>query len=293
MRIVTWNIQFGLGRDGRIDLARIADTVRDADIICLQEIDRHWRRSGMVDQVADLMRLLPDRYAVFGAGLDVDASERRGQNVINRRRQFGNMTLSRWPILSSRAIVLPKIDTGAEFNTWCPALEAVIGAPGERPVRVLNTHLSHARTDERLLQIRSLRRIICEAAAEGGAWGGEDADCDLWQCDDPAPPMPASVIVAGDLNAEPQSEELRLLTGDGADGFGLVDGWQRAAPAGDGGITFFRDDHQGADHDMRIDYVLLSPDLAALLTDVRIDGVTPASDHQPVWATLPLPTGQG
>ena len=40
--IVSWNIQAGRGVDGRVDLVRIARTVRalaDADVICLQEVE--------------------------------------------------------------------------------------------------------------------------------------------------------------------------------------------------------------------------------------------------------------
>ena len=41
MKIVTYNIRFGLGLDGRIDLARIADGGSEsADIIALQEVER-------------------------------------------------------------------------------------------------------------------------------------------------------------------------------------------------------------------------------------------------------------
>ena len=54
MRIVTYNIQFGLGKDGRFDLERVADEVDGADIIALQEVERHWQRSGNIDQVAQL-----------------------------------------------------------------------------------------------------------------------------------------------------------------------------------------------------------------------------------------------
>lgn len=43
MQIISWNIQCGLGVDGKVDLARIANVMRemgDADIICLQEVSR-------------------------------------------------------------------------------------------------------------------------------------------------------------------------------------------------------------------------------------------------------------
>lgn len=287
MKIATYNIQFGRGRDEVIDLARSLAAVREADILCLQEVDRNWRRTAMVDQPARIMALMSDRHAVFGAGLDVDASEVIGGQVTNRRRQFGNMTLSRWPILSSRTIPLPKADTGAEFNSWTLALETVIAAPSGT-LRVLNTHLSHATAEERLLQVSSLRRTVLSAHIEGGAWNGVDADFDLWQCDEPAPPMPAPVILAGDLNAEPDSAELQLLTAPAPDGFGLVDCWKKAAAKGDDGTTFFADPHQGAFHDQRIDYILMSPDLARQAGSAWTDATTRASDHQPVWVTLDL-----
>ena len=54
MKIVTYNIQYGLGKDNRYDLARIAGEVEAADIIALQEVERHWQRSGCVDSPAVL-----------------------------------------------------------------------------------------------------------------------------------------------------------------------------------------------------------------------------------------------
>ena len=57
MKIVTYNIQYGLGKDDRYDLARIAREVEDADVIALQEVERHWQRSGCVDSPAVLPRI--------------------------------------------------------------------------------------------------------------------------------------------------------------------------------------------------------------------------------------------
>ena len=39
MMFVTYNIQYGLGRDGRYDLERTARVVEGADVIALQEVD--------------------------------------------------------------------------------------------------------------------------------------------------------------------------------------------------------------------------------------------------------------
>ena len=54
-KIVTYNIQFGQGRDGKVDINRIVDALQGADVIALQEVDRFWDRSGMSDQVASLV----------------------------------------------------------------------------------------------------------------------------------------------------------------------------------------------------------------------------------------------
>ena len=53
VRLVTFNIHHGVGDDGRHDLPRLAQVLAaaDADVICLQEVDRHYGdRSENVDQ---------------------------------------------------------------------------------------------------------------------------------------------------------------------------------------------------------------------------------------------------
>ena len=55
MKFVTFNIQYGLGRDGRYDLDRTARGVEGADVVALQEVERFWKRSGNLDQVAELL----------------------------------------------------------------------------------------------------------------------------------------------------------------------------------------------------------------------------------------------
>ena len=109
MMFVTYNIQYGLGRDGRYDLERTARVVEGADVIALQEVERFWKRSGNLDQVAGLVECLPDYHWVYAPGLDMDASYRdEDGRLVSRRRQFGSMVMSRTPILSSRSFPLPK-----------------------------------------------------------------------------------------------------------------------------------------------------------------------------------------
>ena len=56
VRVMSYNIHHGEGADGRLDLDRIAGVIRSekAEVIGLQEVDRFWRRSDFVDQVAYL-----------------------------------------------------------------------------------------------------------------------------------------------------------------------------------------------------------------------------------------------
>ena len=45
LTLVSWNIQYGKGVDGRIDLRRIAETVHKdglPDVLCFQEVSRNY-----------------------------------------------------------------------------------------------------------------------------------------------------------------------------------------------------------------------------------------------------------
>ena len=60
MRIATFNIRHGEARDRKVDLGRTAEVIRalEVDLIALQELDVGFRRSGGVDQPAELADLL-------------------------------------------------------------------------------------------------------------------------------------------------------------------------------------------------------------------------------------------
>lgn len=279
--VVSYNIQYSLGADGNFDLKRCIDVVRDADIICLQEIDRNWRRTNMADQFAEVQALLPDRYCVFGPSLDVDASGISSDgSVVNRRRQSGQMTASRFPIASSRPIHLPKDNTLEAMNSWCAALETVILMP-DKPVRIINLHLTDVSEPNRVSQISALLKHCENATTEGGAWNGkewDEASREHWQLNDPVPSMPVEMIFTGDFNDETNSRTLEIMRRAE-----FRDTWQATAnsPAG---VTFKTNPEQGTDRDMRIDFIFVSPQFQ--IVESHIDQTTRASDHQPVWAKL-------
>ena len=72
MKVVSYNIQYGTGLDGRYDIGRIAEAVRDADVIALQEVCRNNPRNGGRDMVAELTAALPDRFFVYGPNFEAD-----------------------------------------------------------------------------------------------------------------------------------------------------------------------------------------------------------------------------
>src|SRR5256886_13353678 len=200
MKFVTYNIQYGLGKDDRYDLARIAREVESADVIALQEVERHWQRSGCVDAPAVLGTQLPEHHWVYGANLDMDASYRDAEGrLVNRRRQFGYMILWRLAIVSSRNHMLPKYGTLTQHSIQQGALEAVIIGERAGPVRVYSVHLSHLSPATRMPQVEALLAIHARAPSEGGAWCGGHPEPEGGWAEGGMAPMPAEPLVPGDL----------------------------------------------------------------------------------------------
>lgn len=298
MKIVTYNIQYGKGRDGQYDLERTAKVIEDADVIALQEVERFWKRSGYVDQVTVLANLLPDFYWVYAPGLDIDASYRDDDNrLINRRRQFGIMLLSRAPIISSRSFPLPKFGALIQHSIQQSLLEAVIDTPAS-PIRVYSAHLSHLSAETRIPQIEAVLNIIDRAPSEGGAWCGGHPDPESGWTEGGEPPMPRPAMLMGDLNFTPGSSQYDLIAGPLSPSHGrlvrrdgLLDAWIVAGhedkdrvthPAITGAVE------NGLDTDTCLDYCFLTADLADRVRSVHIDSTADASDHQPVWIEVDL-----
>ena len=288
MKLVSYNIQYGLGKDRRYDLERIAAEVRDADIIALQEVDRHWQRSGCVDAPEVIASQLPHHHWVYGANLDLDASYRdRTGALVNRRRQFGTMVLSRGPIASSRNHLLPKYGTLTQHSIQQGALEAVIVTARAGAVRVYSVHLSHLASATRLPQVEALLAVHARAPSEGGAWCGGHPEPEAGWTEGGVPPMPADAILMGDFNFEHGAPEYARIVGPQSAKYGrlnnltgFVDAWVAARHREDEGATIAT----GA----RIDYCFVSSALAPRIRSAWIDTAASGSDHQPVWIEMDL-----
>lgn len=293
MRVVTYNIQYSRGRDGVMDLARIADTIRDADIIGMQEVERFWQRSGMVDQPAELMKLLPRHHAVFGSYFDMDASVVADDGTVsNRRRQFGNMLFSRWPIVWTRQHPLPKTHYDDEFNMHQGALEAVIQPEGRPPIRIILLHLAYISMEkgdgERMAQINLVLDILNRREAEGAAWSGPASlGEDDWSEGEAAPANPESVLLLGDFNMVPGSAPYVQMITASAGPHKLVDSWKAVGKRARDGFTYPLDEARYGRPGIKLDYIFASEDVAAEISDAWIDNEADGSDHLPYWIEIP------
>ncbi len=130
IRAMTFNIHHAEGVDGKLDVARIADLIREsgADVVGLQEVDRGVERSGRRDILKELADLTGMRLAF-------------GKNIDHQGGDYGNGLLTKWPIVSEGNRHLP--GDGSEQRG---ALQVVIDVGGTQ-VLVLTTHLDYRRPD--------------------------------------------------------------------------------------------------------------------------------------------------
>jgi endonuclease/exonuclease/phosphatase family metal-dependent hydrolase len=270
MLIVTYNIQWGMGRDRRIDLDRIARTVARADVIALQEVERNWREQDFPDQALRLAELLPGYDWVYAPAVDLHAGP-------GRRRQIGNMVLSRSAIESTRTLPLPARPVDGFVNDQQAMVEAVVDG-----LRIYNTHLNYLGEDQRFDQAQRLLALIAEAPERGGpvtapgvaSLGPEDEWIVL--PDGKLPTMPEPAILLGDFNCVPGSPTYRAVRAAG-----FADALELAGLGTHRGVTF-----PGSTPPLRLDHVFLSPTLSSRFRRGWIDEAADGSDHQPVWLEL-------
>lgn len=301
MKLVSYNIRFGLGVDQRIDLERTAKTVQGADIIALQEVERFWKRSGMTDQPEILAKYLKGFYWAYCPAFDVDASKHKSDGtIVNRRRQFGPMLLSRWPIRMSRSIVFPKLGTVDVFNMDTGALECVIDTPSG-PLRVYSIHLSAVSRQDRLMQLDYLLNFYRNTHISGGAWTGSTVAAkdqalydQNWSNDEDPSRTPNRTIIMGDFNSEPDSDEYEKMVGSVDHCHGrighlgsFVDSWAAAKIQSDTYFTWRPDqvDDMPSDN-LWLDYCFVDPHLSQKIEEFWVDRDADGSDHLPIWTKL-------
>ena len=273
MQVLTWNIQAGVGVDGRFDLDRIATVIRamgDPDVICLQEVGCNLPDTQGDDQVMRLAKTFSEHTAVFGPAIDRLTTD-------TLRLRFGNLVLSRLPVIQCFRHPLPQPRDASTQHMPRQATEVVLEASWGA-VRVVTTHLEfHSQAQrtaqvERLMLLQSELRDALSAPSRPGA--GLYAPC----------PRPPSTVLCGDFNFEKGDVEYAMLT---SDPYPTLDAWTVVHPTLAHTPTCgIYDRAQWPQGPHCRDFFFVTEDLATRVHDVQIDTQTNASDHQPLLLTL-------
>jgi endonuclease/exonuclease/phosphatase family metal-dependent hydrolase len=246
--------------------ARVREWIErlDPDLIGFQEV----LRGNGGDQAAELME---------GRGYHLafaSASPFRRDDSRYSPGEFGNAVASRFPIVQSERLRLPDAGDGETRSAISARLDSSLG-----PISFTCTHLHwkfrHGEVRERQVQ------AVCELVLKRRVKGG----------------FPS--ILVGDFNAEPDSAEIRFVTGLqslGGRSVAFLDAWRTAGGRG-AGITWSNQNgyaRAALEPDRRIDYVFTGfPQRSGVgqLLDCRVvcneekGGVWP-SDHFGVYAEL-------
>lgn len=263
LRVLSWNLWWRYG-PWEERLPAIVTTIRrlDPDLVALQEV---WVADGTSS--AHVIAEALGHHVEVAHRLEVDGVG------------FGNAVLSRWPIRRTAVRPLPSpSDVGIDaLDEERLVLLAEVDAP-EQPVQLFSTHLNwrHDQSSVRQAQVRELCAFVHHER-----------------------PRSYPAIVCGDLNAEPDSDEVRALTGLAAvpvPGVVFRDAWTAPGSEGPGFTWADSNPFAKAEHEQerRIDYVLTgwrrndgrgAPRACRVVGDEPVDGVWP-SDHFGVLAEL-------
>lgn len=238
LRILCYNIHWALGMDGKYDVARIAEVIKAAkpDLVALQEVDVGVKRSGRVHEVRRLAEL-------------TGMAARFGPTQHYEGGLFGNAVLTNLPILDVEIHPLPYTEATPELQTYPRgAIAVTVTAPDGKPLRFVSTHFQHNVAEDR----------VAEAVAINGLFAAEGDGL--------------RTILAGDMNAKPDEEPIRIL----------LERWTNAT-----------DDPPSptvpvVNPTSRIDYIFYQPATAFRLKEARVIPEEMASDHRPVFAELDI-----
>lgn len=171
LRVLSYNIHHGAGVDGKLDLQRIASVI--------------------IQSKADIVALQEVDRATSRTGKVDQAAElarltkmnvRFGGNIKFGGGDYGNAVLSKFRIKLRKNHALPNIQNGEQRGVLDVDLETKAG-----PMRMLATHFDHRRpNEERIASAEFVNKLL---AAE----------------------PKTLTLLAGDLNATPDSETLKIL----------------------------------------------------------------------------------
>lgn len=278
MKLLSWNIQWGRGMDGRVDLSRILQTIHllgNFDVICLQEVAVNFPSlpgSKGEDQVAELSAGLPGYTPIYGIATDVPDG-RGGRSL------FGNAIFSRLPVGQVWRHLLPWQAELATPSMQRVVVEAVVTAEFG-PLRVMTTHLEYYSQRQREIQIDVIRHLHSEACAMSERKFLQEEKGGTFEVF----PRPQQALLCGDLNFPAMAPERTQILASFSDGIpNFYDAWSVLHPGTLHAPTVGIHPVDFVDRPECFDFVFITEGLTGHLKAHGIDSETEASDHQPVW----------
>ena len=249
MKVLTYNVHLWEGRDGRMDVERLAAIIEStgADAVALNEVlhpvHTHYGKSTPLRALANLLRM---DWAFGESNRTVQCAGWWGP--------VGNAVLSRCPIVADANHYLPKLPGTQGRNM----LTAHLDVARDHAFTIYSTHLDHAFEGTRMWQLRGVLTALQSKANEPHVLMGD--------FNTPGPVGPRSKRLTPPV--------VRMLKSGG-----YVDAFMAA---GEGDHRTFP-----AVISFRIDYIFVPAIMQPYLTGCRVVNgalVDQASDHRPLMA---------
>ena len=230
IRVLCYNIHHGAGIDRKLDLERIAKLIQSVSPDIVA-LQEVDKKTKRVNQM--------DQPAELARLTGMEVLFER--NIGFQGGDYGNAILSKFPITSHKNVHLPNLSNGEQRGVLICELQ-----PKDfcQPVLFLCTHLDHRSDEDRQAGAKVINQIIAKQSH-----------------------LPA--ILAGDLNATPQSEVLQLFQQH----------WTLANCQELPTVPVTEPTKQ-------IDFILYRPTQQWKSTEVRVLDEAVASDHRAIFAEL-------
>lgn len=144
LRVMTYNIHVGVGMDKKLDLQRIADVINRErpDLVGLQEVDRHVKRTEGKDEIAELAAMTRMDFA-FAPNLDYQGGK------------YGVAILSRLPIKNTEHRMFENKRESERRGMLRVEIEVE-----KKTVNFVTTHLDYQFEDGRLFETEQLMKVL-------------------------------------------------------------------------------------------------------------------------------------
>ncbi|MEV7973199.1 endonuclease/exonuclease/phosphatase family protein [Cellulomonas sp. NPDC089187] len=187
LRVVSWNLHYGVAPDTRVDLEQMAATIeaQQPDVVALQEVARGWVLGGGVDMATWLADRL-GMHVAFAPAAD---------------RQFGNVLLSRTPLTDIQVIDLPYGEGPQERS----ALTARVQTADGDWVRVTTVHVQH-RDENTATRLEQLDALSAALPDDGPSILAGDFNAE------PGWPEPEQLLSQGWISAIDDAGDPQVLT---------------------------------------------------------------------------------